>query len=91
MGSPVNDTPPGALLVGFLAIVKGYSNEEIGGELGISRETVKSQLGHLFRRLNVRSRAEAVARARELGVLRVAAGNVLDYSRVPFDGFHVPH
>jgi LuxR family transcriptional regulator, maltose regulon positive regulatory protein len=63
MDSPFDDTERAAVLVGFLALMKGYSNREIGRELGLSRETVKLHLKHMFRKLEVRTRAEAVARA----------------------------
>ena len=69
MDSPFNDTDRGAVLVGFLAIMKGYSNKEIGRELGLTRETVKRYLKHMFRKLDVRTRAEAVARAQAHGKL----------------------
>ena len=67
MDSPFNDTDRAAVLVGFLAIMKGYSNKEIGRELGMNSETVKLHLKHMFRKLDVRTRAEAVARAQEHG------------------------
>lgn len=51
-------------------IGRGYSNKEIGRELGITPETVKSYLKRLFRKLKVRKRAQAVTRAQELGFLR---------------------
>jgi LuxR family transcriptional regulator, maltose regulon positive regulatory protein len=42
---------------------------QIGGEMFISRHTVKSQAMSIYRKLGVGSRAEAVARARDLGLL----------------------
>lgn len=50
-------------------IGQGCSNKEIGRELGISAETVKFHVRQLFRKLGVEKRAQAVARAQELGVL----------------------
>jgi DNA-binding CsgD family transcriptional regulator len=44
-----------------LAVV-GHSDREIGEALHIGRETVKSHLRQAFRRLGVRSRAEAAIR-----------------------------
>lgn len=41
---------------------------EIGERLYISRNTVKSQLVSLYRKLGVSSRSEAVARADALGL-----------------------
>jgi LuxR family maltose regulon positive regulatory protein len=43
---------------------------EIGEELVVSRNTVKSQVAAIYRKLDVANRAEAVRRAQELGLLR---------------------
>lgn len=56
-------------------IGRGYSNNAIGRELGITPETVKSHLKTLFRKLEVRKRAQAVTRAQELGYLRLSGGH----------------
>ena len=61
----MNDTERAALMVGFLAIMKGYSDREVGRELGMTVATVKLHMKHLFYRLNVRSRGEALALARK--------------------------
>jgi LuxR family maltose regulon positive regulatory protein len=42
---------------------------EIGDELGVSLNTVKSQVGAIYRKLGVSSRSEAVVAARQLGLL----------------------
>ena len=42
--------------------------QEIGERLHISRNTVKSELISLYRKLGVSSRSEAVARADDLGL-----------------------
>jgi len=47
----------------------GRSNDEIGDDLSISPFTVRTHLEHAFERLRVHSRAAAVARAWELGIL----------------------
>lgn len=47
----------------------GLSKREIAGELGVSANTVKTHVSSIYRKLDVRSRAQAVARARELGLL----------------------
>jgi DNA-binding CsgD family transcriptional regulator len=41
---------------------KGYSNKEIASQLSIGAETVGSHLKHIYEKMHVRSRAEAVAR-----------------------------
>jgi DNA-binding NarL/FixJ family response regulator len=46
---------------------KGMSNKEIATELGLSARTVQSHLGHIFTRLGVSSRTEAVLRALKEG------------------------
>ena len=42
---------------------------EIGAEVFVSRYTVKSQAFSIYRKLGVSSRSQAVARARDLGLL----------------------
>ncbi len=49
----------------------GRSNKEIAGELGISERTVKTHLGHLFEKLAVTSRTEAVKVAARRGLVRM--------------------
>jgi ATP/maltotriose-dependent transcriptional regulator MalT len=44
-------------------------NNEIADKLFVSRETVKSHLKNLYRKLNAGNRLEAVAKAQALGVL----------------------
>ena len=45
------------------------SNREIGRELYVSVNTVRSHVQALYRKLQVATRAEAVAHARELGLI----------------------
>lgn len=47
----------------------GLSQREIAAELYVSFNTVRTHVSVIFRKLGVSSRAEAVARARELGLL----------------------
>jgi LuxR family maltose regulon positive regulatory protein len=47
----------------------GLSAREIGDELGISRDTVKTHTKRIYQKLGVSSRPNAVARGRELGLL----------------------
>jgi len=54
-----------------LALVAGgSSNRDIGDELFLSEATVKSHLVHIFTKLEVTSRTSAVAKARDLGLIR---------------------
>jgi len=52
-------------------IADGKSNKEIASELGISERTVKTHLGHLFEKLGVTSRTEAVKIATRRGLVRL--------------------
>jgi DNA-binding CsgD family transcriptional regulator len=52
---------------------RGFGNEQIGGTLGIPAGTVKSRLYRLFRRLGVRTRAQAAVLAAGL-LARVPEG-----------------
>lgn len=54
----------------ILALVaEGFSNHEISGRLFISLSTVKGHNRNIFDKLHVKRRTEAVARARELGLI----------------------
>ena len=46
----------------LILLSKGYSNKEIASQLAIGTETVSSHLKHIYEKMHVRSRAEAVAR-----------------------------
>jgi DNA-binding NarL/FixJ family response regulator len=48
-------------LLGLLAA--GHTNAQIARRLGLSEGTVRTHLEHIYRRLNVSSRAAAVTRA----------------------------
>lgn len=50
-------------------IAEGLSNQEIGKRLFLALDTVKGHNRRIFEKLNVQRRTEAVARARELGLL----------------------
>jgi DNA-binding NarL/FixJ family response regulator len=50
-------------------IANGYENKQVATELGLSEATVKSYLRGIFERLEVTSRAEAVAVGLRLGVI----------------------
>ena len=49
----------------------GKANKEIATDLGISERTVKTHLGHLFEKLGVTSRTEAVKVATRRGLVRL--------------------
>jgi LuxR family maltose regulon positive regulatory protein len=49
-------------------IAEGLSNKEIARNLAIAPETVKSHVRHIFTKLNVEKRAQAVSRAQSLGL-----------------------
>jgi LuxR family transcriptional regulator, maltose regulon positive regulatory protein len=50
-------------------IAAGETNGEIAGKLFVSISTVKTHINNLYRKLGARSRTQAVARSRELGLL----------------------
>ena len=53
-----------------LALIgRGYSNTEIGRALGISGVTVKSHIGHIFVKLDLRDRAAAIVYAFDHGIV----------------------
>jgi Bacterial regulatory proteins, luxR family len=49
-------------------IAQGRGNKEIARILSIAPETVKSHVKHIFIKLNVQRRAQAVSRAQTLGL-----------------------
>ena len=50
-------------------LTAGRSNQAIAGELVVTLDTVKKHVGHVLGKLGAASRSEAVARARELGLI----------------------
>jgi LuxR family maltose regulon positive regulatory protein len=50
-------------------IAQGLSNQEIGEQLFLALDTVKGHNRRIYDKLQVQRRTEAVARARELGLL----------------------
>ena len=51
------------------------SNAEIAGEMFVSVNTVKTHLKHIYRKLDVSDRREAVRRGRELHLLSPGLGD----------------
>jgi LuxR family maltose regulon positive regulatory protein len=64
-----DDLPTESELRVLRLLASGLSQREIGNELFLSSNTIKSHARALYRKLGASSRAEAVARARELGVI----------------------
>ena len=50
-------------------LAQGHSNKEIGRVMGVSVNTVKYHLKHIFNEMHVDSRARAVSLAREIGMI----------------------
>jgi ATP/maltotriose-dependent transcriptional regulator MalT len=51
-------------------LASGKTNSEVAGDLFVSVGTVKSHTGNIYRKLGARNRAQALTRARELGLIR---------------------
>jgi ATP/maltotriose-dependent transcriptional regulator MalT len=51
-------------------LATGKTNSEVAGDLFVSVGTVKSHTGNIYRKLGAKNRAEALAKARELGLIR---------------------
>jgi DNA-binding CsgD family transcriptional regulator len=50
-------------------LAAGQANKEIARAMGVSPNTVKTHLAHLFEKLGASSRTAAIARSRELGLI----------------------
>ena len=53
----------------LILLAKGLSNRDIGERLFLALDTIKGHNRRIFDKLHVQSRTEAIARARELGLL----------------------
>jgi LuxR family maltose regulon positive regulatory protein len=53
----------------LLLISEGSSNQQIAETLIVTVHTVKKHASNIYGKLGVRNRTQAVARARELGIL----------------------
>lgn len=49
-------------------VARGFNNHRVARELMLAEKTVRNHIGHIFDKLQVGSRAEAVARARDAGL-----------------------
>ncbi|MGO1501782.1 MAG: LuxR C-terminal-related transcriptional regulator [Marinobacter sp.] len=65
LAEPISDREQGVLEL----IAKGLSNQAIADQLHISLHTVKTHARRINAKLDVRSRTQAIVRARELGLL----------------------
>jgi DNA-binding CsgD family transcriptional regulator len=54
----------------LVLLASGRTNAEIARELYVALGTVKSHTGNIYRKLEAKNRAEALNRARELGLIR---------------------
>jgi DNA-binding NarL/FixJ family response regulator len=52
-------------------LVKGLSNKEIGAQLHVREVTVKQHVSHLFQKLNVSDRTQAVTAALQRGIIQL--------------------
>ena len=66
------EEPSPAELAVLRGLAAGLSRREIGAELYVSLNTVKSHTRELYRKLGATSRSEAVARAETLGLVERA-------------------
>jgi LuxR family maltose regulon positive regulatory protein len=66
--APIESLTPRELEV-LRLIAGGHSNQRIADKLVITLSAVKKHTGNIFRKLNVTSRTQAIARARQLGLL----------------------
>lgn len=75
---PFDGNPQAVAMLGISArelevlgeIMAGRSNQEIAERLGVSLNTVKTHVARLLEKLGAKRRGDAVARARELGIVR---------------------
>lgn len=50
-------------------VAQGFTNREIGARLGVIEQTVKNHMTEVLLRLEARSRAHAVAVAKDMGLI----------------------
>lgn len=73
-GAPMDSTHAGLLSARegqiLRMIADGLANREVAGQLHISRHTVECHIKHIYRKLAVSSRTQAIHEGRTLGLLR---------------------
>ncbi len=50
-------------------LARGYTSKALGTELGISRHTANEHIKNIYRKFNIRTRAEAAVQATRLGIV----------------------
>jgi LuxR family transcriptional regulator, maltose regulon positive regulatory protein len=70
---PVHEPLSGSELRVLCYLPTNLTAPEIAGELYVSRNTVKAHIRNLYAKLGTHQRSEAVARARDLGLLAPSA------------------
>ena len=55
----------------LMMIARGLSNQEAGRMVSLDRRSVRTQLGHIYAKLGVRSHVEAVVKGLKLGLLEL--------------------
>jgi DNA-binding NarL/FixJ family response regulator len=58
----------------LVLVARGLSNPEIGQRLGVSLETVRTHVKHVYMKCNARDRAQAVIAAYESGLVQLTLG-----------------
>jgi DNA-binding CsgD family transcriptional regulator len=65
---------------------KGLTGKEIGKELGVTFGAVRNQFYRIYRKLEVKNRAEAISKAIELGLINPSWGyRPLRIGSIPLD------
>ena len=52
-------------------VAKGLSNAEVGGVMNLERRTVRTHLGHIYKKMKVNSHVEAVVLALKAGIVEL--------------------
>jgi LuxR family maltose regulon positive regulatory protein len=67
---PLAEPLTGRELQVLALLAAGAANQQIASELVVALETVKKHVSHILSKLGAANRTQAVARARELGLLQ---------------------